>query len=286
MKKIGLLILLAVCWISCIGNALAEGDPAADNAPASGEKERALSMFQPYLYNELAMDEIPDGELTEDMLISLQDEHAARIFDGLLPWLVEKGYVRDLPRSAYLDDEGLLWIEDICSLWELCVRIDQVPIEEMPTSLIHLSPDCDPAATRKCNYFTLCFLDLAPLFELCPECFPAGWEYSYQFAYEFEGVNRLQIAPLPEAVAENGDPAQKIIAYFDHETDECLSVAVQAEGQDSVIVYQNERFELSGITDSCEYCGDPAENSEAWQNLEPGLWHCRTCGRIKRVEEE
>lgn len=286
MKRICSLLLLVVFGLGCTAMSLAETVQTEDAAHIDGAPEKDLSQFSSSSYDELSMDEIPDGELTEELLDRLEDEQAARIFDALLPWLTEKGYIRELPRSAYLDYEGTLWIEDVGSFADLWYQMDKVPIEEMPTSLIHLSSDCDPAATHRCNYFAIYFWSLDPLFELCPKCFPAGWSYDYLFTFDSTGMNRMEINLLTESVPGRFDQPRSIIAYFDHETDECLSIAVQFSGQDYVIVHQNDRFEISGIIRCCENCDDPWQDHRAWVALEAGLWHCKACGSITRAEAD
>ena len=286
MKKNCLLLMFLVFVLSCNAMSIAETAQTADAAHIVSVPEKDLSMFPSYVYNQLSMDEIPDGELTEELLERLQEEQAARILDTLLPWLVEKGYVQELPRSAYLDYVGTLWIEDLGSFFDLYKQIDTVPIDEIPTSQIHRSPECDPTATSRCNYFAIYFWSLEPLFDLCPKCFPAGWIYDYIFTFEFEGVNQLQINLRTEAIPGKYDQPRSVIAYYDHETDECLSVAVQYEGQDYVIVYQNDHFKLNGIISCCQNCDDPCSNNNAWGTLGDGLWYCKTCGTITTVEGE
>lgn len=286
MKRICSLLLLIMFVLSCNAMSIAETVQTADTAHIASVPEKDLSMFPLYTYDELSMDEIPDGELTEELLNRLEEEHADRIFDTLLPWLVEKGYVQELPRSAYLNYVGTLWIEDIGSFADLWMQNDSVPIEEMPTSLIHLSPECDLTATRRCNYFAIYFWNLESLFDLCPKCYPVGWIYDYLFSFEFEGVNQLQIDLRTEAIPGKYDQPRSVIAYFNHETDECPSIAVQYEGQDYVIVYQNDHFKFNGIISCCQNCEDPWSGNNAWATLEDGLWHCKACGTITKVEGE
>ena len=286
MKRICALLLSVALLLSCNASSLAEAVQTEDAADRAGMLEAELAKFSPEAYDELSMDEIPDGELTEELLGRLEEEHADRVFDALLPWLVEKGYVQELPRTAYLNYEGMLWIEDVGSFADLWLQRDTVPIEEMPSSQIHLSPDCNSAATSLCNYFAIYFWGLEPLFELCPKCFPVGWNYDYLLSFEFAGLNRLEINLMTEAVPGRFDQPRSISACFDHETDECLSVAVQYEGQDYIIVYQHDDFKLCGIISGCQNCTYTRSIDEMLATLEAGLWHCSTCGRLTRVEGE
>lgn len=77
-----------------------------------------------------------------------------------------------------------------------------------------------------------------------------------------------------------------IVAYYDHETDECLSVAVLYYKQGYIIVYQKEGFEINGILDRCANCDQEDEHRESWSGLEDGLWHCRWCGTITKIPED
>ncbi|MGN1020227.1 MAG: hypothetical protein ACI4O7_07610 [Aristaeellaceae bacterium] len=268
MKKFCL--MLAVLALGCSVPALADTD---------------LSQFDASVYDELSMDEIPDGELTGDLLSTLEDAHTDRIFDELLPWLVEKGYVRDVPRSGCVNEESKLWIRDIGSFMDLWLQLDTVPLEEMPTSLVHCSPSCDPDATVNCNVFAIGFWGLEDLFAPCPMCYPEGWVYDYLLSCEYEDLNQLYIGLRTEAVPGRFDEPRNIVASFDHGTDECLAVAVQYTDQAYVIVYQSERLTLQGILSACERCSIPGKDNP-WDNLEPGLWHCQACGSITRVEAE
>lgn len=286
MKKICMLLLLVGLGTCCAGMALSDNSQVPEVAQEIGAQAKDLSRFASYVYDELSMDEIPDGELTEDMLSMLEEEQADRIFDGLLPVFVEKGYVQDLPRSAFLNEERMLWIEDVGSFMSLWKQKDTVPMEEMPTSQVHRSSDCDPAATSNCNYFSIYFWGLEPLFEPCPRCFPAGWVYDYCFSFGFDGVNQMQISLRTEAVPGRFDQPRAVSACFDHETDECLSIAVQYEGQGYVIVYQNSNFRINGIINSCQNCPYSQKERESGAALKAGLWHCTACGAITKAEGE
>lgn len=280
MKKTNLLLLLVLA-LACIGTALAETTQTTEEA-----KLKELSKFQSYEYNELSMDEIPDGELTQELLKMLRETHENRIFDELLPWLVQRGYVQDLPRSAYLNYEGTLWVAEGMSFADLSMQCELVPAEELPTFRVHLSPDCDPAATVSCNYFFMYFMGVETLAEPCPVCFPNSWVYDYIHTYAFEGMNELEINLFSQAVSGKYDQPTCVIAYYDHATDECLWVSVQFYGQDFAIVYQSDSLQVDGIIYFCPNCDEPWCNYSPVELETPGLWYCATCGHFTKVAED
>lgn len=281
MKKTNLLLLLLVLALACIGTALAETTQTTEEA-----KLKELSKFKSYVYAELSLDEIPDGELTQEMLEMLAETHENQIFDRLLPWLVQRGYVQDLPRSAYLAYEGSLWTEEGISEYTVWDDSDLARLEEAPAFQVHLSPDCNPAATKKCNYFALYFWELETIVEPCPVCFPNGWVYEYLLTYAFEGMNQMEINLRTEAVSGKYDQPTCVIAYYDHATDECLWISVQSYGQDFAIVYQSDSLQIDGIVYFCPNCEEPWCNYVAAELQNPGLWYCASCGHFTKVMED
>lgn len=248
--------------------------------------DERLSQFDESDYAELSMDEIPEGELTEDLLNQLTDAHAAKLLDSILPWLVERGCIREVDRSAYLDYEGTLWRDYPGSFWDLMELAESTPIEELPRYTAHLTPDCDPASSYSCNYFAMYFFSVETLFDPCPICFPEGWIYSYIVSPDAEDTNRLDITPWFDAQPGRYDQPREIAVYFDHETDKCLSIAVETYQQGYTIVYQDEAFVLDGILDYCPECYDRNKMYINWEAHEPGLWHCSKCGAITRMPVE
>ena len=96
----------------------------------------------------------------------------------------------------------------------------------------------------------------------------------------------MRISSWSDAVPGKYDQPRSIVAYYDHETDECLSVAVLYYKQGYIIVYQKEGFEINGILDRCANCDQEDEHRESWSGLEDGLWHCRWCGTITKIPED
>lgn len=254
-----------------------------------------LWKFQSAHYDELSMDEIPEGELTEELLDDLEEKQENQLFDELLPWLIEKGYIQDWPRSAFLNYEGTLWIEDVGSFYDLSVQYDTYELVEnpdtldtskLPTYYAHLSPECTLKAYKNCNYFAMYFWSVDMLFKPCPKCFPEGWAYDYIFSFAFEGMNKMRVNSWTEAVPGKYDQPRSIVAYYDYGTDECLSVAVLYYKQGYIIVYQKEGFEINGILDRCTNCDREDEHRASWSDLGDGLWHCRWCGTITKIPED
>jgi len=270
MKRL-LSLLLTILLLPC---AFAE-----DSEP---EDER-LRQFYRSIYAELSMSEIPEGELTEDLLRDLSHAQADRLLDSILPWLVEKEYIRELPRTAYLNVEGALWKEMPESFWDLSPLVESTPAEELPLFPAHLNPLCAPVVMSRCNYFAMFFLGVETLFGPCPDCFPAGWVYEYYVVNDIEEANRMQITLRHEA--EPYDLPSEITLHFDHETDECVCIAVQYHGQDYVIVYQDDSFAIDGMLDFCPYCDDSETEYISWSYHEPGVWHCNQCGIISRLPQ-
>lgn len=265
MKK--LLTLLAVLLL-CACAACAE--PIDERLLAFDESD----------YKELSMSEIPEGELTEELLRRLTDEQAARLLDSILPRLTEKGYVQDIPRAGYLDYEGALWRVADTSFWDLYDLVDTTPQEELPHEVIHLNTDCDPAATNLCNYFAIYFFELENYFVFCPDCFPVEWTYYFLVSSGIEGTNQLEIVPFDETVPASLAQPMGVMVYFDHETDECLSIAVEFNQQGFVIVWQAEDFAIDGVLGHCKSCDRHHEYAYEWDVFKPGIWHCRNCGEL------
>lgn len=242
--------------------------------------DERLSAFDENDYAELSMDEIPEGKLTEELLNQLQDAQAARLLDSILPRLVEEGYIREVDRSAYLDYEGTLWRDYPGSFWDLYELTESTPIEELPRYTVHLTPGCDPASSYSCNYFAMYFFSVETLFDPCEKCFPEGWIYDYIVSHDAAGMNRMHITPWFDPQQGVYDQPREIMAYFDHETDECLSIAVEYHQQGFIIVHQDEGLGIDGIMDCCPHCYDRQTQRFNWEAHEPGLWHCRKCGYL------
>lgn len=273
MKK----LISLLCLLMLFSCALAE-----DAAPI----DERLSKFDEYVYSELSMSEIPEGELTEELLRELEDAQAARLLNSVLPRLVEQGYIRELPFSAYLDYEGTLWRDYSGSNWDLMNLAETTPIEELPRYTAHLTPDCDPAASYACNYFALYFFSVETLFDPCPKCFPEGWVYDYLVTPGIDGTNRMRITPWFDAQPGAYDQPRELMLHFDHETDECLAIAVEYYQQGFILVYQDEDFAIDGIMDCCPECYDRDTQYFDWRYHEPGVWHCRNCGVINSMPLE
>lgn len=268
MKKL-LALLLAALLVPC---AMAEEAVPVD--------ERLLA-FDKGDYAELSADEIPDGELTEELLSSLTDAHAAMLLDSVLPWLSERGYLREVPRSAFMDWEATQWTDCQDSFWDLYDVVDSGRIDSLPRFTLHSSADCSNAANRTCNYFATYFFSLETIFDPCTVCYPSGWSYEYIVTGEIDGLNSMEITPRFEA--EPGILAQprQIRLQFDHGTDECVFIAVEYPQQGYIIVHQAADFPLSGIVSVCPDCEE--DSSAYWYRHEPGLWHCRSCGALTEL---
>lgn len=237
-------------------------------------------------YNELAAHEIPEGELTEEMLQDLQDVHADQLFDSILPLLQEMGYLPQAPRTAFLNAEASMWKKETDSFWDLYDLTETLPAEELPKYAVHLSPDCDPEATSTCNYFAIYFFELENMFYPCPECFPAGWGYEYTLsAYDMEGINEMIILPFQAPLPGRFDQIAGFRAYFDRETDECLFIAAEYYEQGFVIIWQAENYALFDARNYCEECDKSNLFVFAWAEWKEGPVFCRNCGSLSPASE-
>ena len=233
-------------------------------------------------YNELSADEIPEGELTEKLLEDLQEIHADRLFDSILPLLQDRGYLPAIHRHAFLNAEGNLWKVETDSFWDLYRLVDTLPAEELPGYYVHLSPDCDPETAAICNYFAIYFFSLENMFHPCPECFPLGWQYEYLVspADAMPALNQMTISPFAELAPGRFDQIEELLAYFDKETDECLFIAAEYYGQGYVIIWQAEDFELFETVSHCELCDKGGYHFASWAHWMEGPAFCRNCGEL------
>lgn len=238
--------------------------------------------------DELWLNDLPAGELTRDILSELEDAQANRLFEEVLPWAVEHKYVQELPRSAYLHDEGKLWVPASADFLELYDMLATTAPEDMPRYYAHGRPDCDLSQEMDtCTYFSVYFWSLETIIDPCPKCFPEGWIYRFSVSPQAGNMNRLAIFfHDSEGVTRRaGEPSGSVTALFDRKTDKLLTISVPYDKQGYVLMWRSEEIEISGVVARCPCCDGEGAYRADWQGLEAGLWHCRNCASLYQAEK-
>ena len=245
--------------------------------------EERLAPFQEADYERLTPDEIPEGEITVDLLEALNDAQDARLFDSVLPLLIDRALLPELPRSAYLNTGATLWTECGEDFWDLMHAVMETPVEEMQRYTHHLTPECDPAAIHTCTYFATYFFALETIFDPCPVCFPAGYQYNLSFTTGPDGCNKLRIAPWQTGDFDNQMRADWIMVYFDHETDRPFLIAANPGDKGFVIIQQDKDMEPVRMVPFCPECSDYQKD---FKDLFQSLILCGNCGELVRLTAE